>query len=200
MGVHGVIFDIGGVLETTQPMTFASDWEQKLGLDAGAIFGRLADMWLAANVGEVTEAELHQAISQRLDLSPAHVENIVSDMWEQYLGVANDELIAYLSRLRPRYRTGLLSNSAVGAREREQAAYGFENLVDDIVYSHEVGIEKPDPRIYELACTRLGVAATEVVFVDDADIAIAGAEAVGFTTIKHVSNAETIAALDTLLS
>jgi hypothetical protein len=38
------------------------------------------------------------------------------------------------------------------------------------------------------------------VFVDDADIAIAGAEAVGLITIKHVSNAETIAALDALLS
>jgi putative hydrolase of the HAD superfamily len=45
-----------------------------------------------------------------------------------------------------------LSNSFVGAREREQAAYGFEDLVDEIVHTHEVGMSKPDPQIYALVC------------------------------------------------
>ncbi len=60
-------------------------------------------------------------------------------------GTANTDLIEYARRLRPRYRTGILSNSFVGAREREQAAYGFEDLVDEIIYSHECGMSKPDP-------------------------------------------------------
>lgn len=60
-----------------------------------------------------------------------------------------------------------MSNSFVEAREREQDAYGFEDLVDEIVYSHEVGMCKPDPRIYELTCMRLGVGPEEMVFLDD---------------------------------
>lgn len=91
----------------------------------------------------------------------------MAEMWEQYLGVANSELIEYARGLRPRYRTGILSNSFVEAREREQDAYGFEDLVDEIVYSHEVGMCKPDPRIYELTCMRLGVGPEEMVFLDD---------------------------------
>ena len=51
----------------------------------------------------------------------------------------------------------ILSNSFVGAREREQAAYGFEDLVDEIIYSHECGMSKPDPGIHALACERLRV-------------------------------------------
>ena len=62
-----------------------------------------------------------------------------------------------------------MSNSFVGAREREQAAYAFEDLVDEIVYSHEAGMSKPDPRIYALICARLDVRAQETVFLDDAD-------------------------------
>jgi putative hydrolase of the HAD superfamily len=87
----------------------------------------------------------------------------------------------------------------VGARERERAAYGFEELVDDIVYSHEVGMAKPDPRIYLLACSRLDVTPGDVVFVDDSEVAVAGAESVGMTTIRHVNNTATISALDALL-
>ncbi len=50
-----------------------------------------------------------------------------------------------LCRIRAEHRTGILSDSFAGAREREQAACGFEGLVDEIVYSHEVGMSKPDP-------------------------------------------------------
>jgi hypothetical protein len=67
----------------------------------------------------------------------------MADIWREYLGTANKELIDYARRLRPRYRTGILSNSFVGARQREQAAYGFEDLVDEIVYSYEVGMSSP---------------------------------------------------------
>lgn len=48
------------------------------------------------------------------------------------LGTANTERIEYARRPRSRYRTGTLSNSFVGARERDQAAYGFEDLVEEI--------------------------------------------------------------------
>jgi putative hydrolase of the HAD superfamily len=55
----------------------------------------------------------------------------VKSYGEGPLGSANTELIEYARRPRPRYRTGILSNSFVGARDRERAAYGFEDLVDE---------------------------------------------------------------------
>nr|WP_211299586.1 HAD-IA family hydrolase [Amycolatopsis lexingtonensis] len=120
-------------------------------------------------------------------------------MWVRYLGVGNNELIEYVRQLRPRYRTGILSNSFVGAREREQEKYRFEELVDEIVYSHEVGMSKPDPRIYELTCARLGVVSEEMVFVDDVESNIASAREAGIHAILYRDNAQAIAEIETAL-
>jgi putative hydrolase of the HAD superfamily len=124
----------------------------------------------------------------------------MADVWREYLGTANAELIDYARRLRPRWRTGIVSNSFVGAREREQAAYGFEDLVEEIVYSHEVGFSKPDPRIYALACTRLDVAPEETVFLDDSDVCVTGARDVGIHAVRFHDNAQAIAEIEKLLT
>lgn len=200
MEFDAVLFDIGGVLEVVESMDFSSKYEDLLGLPAGTIAGHTADLWPAGALGLRTEDEIRREMSSRVNLSAAVVEEIFEDMWAQYLGTADIELTNYLAGLRPRLRTGLLSNSFVGAREREETAYGFSGLVDDIVYSHEVGIAKPDQEIYALACRRLDVDPTRTVFVDDAQIAVDGAAAVGMTTILHDDTHSTIAQLDTLLT
>ena len=124
----------------------------------------------------------------------------MADIWREYLGTPNTELIDYARQLRPRYRTGILSNSFVGAREKEHAAYGFEDLVDDIIYSHEAGMSKPDPRIYALACARLGVRPGESVFVDDTDYCVAGAREVGMHAVHFRHNAQVIHEIEVLLA
>jgi putative hydrolase of the HAD superfamily len=124
----------------------------------------------------------------------------MADLWREYLGTANAEMIEYARQLRPRYRTGILSNSFVGAREREQTAYGFEDLVDEIVYSHEAGMGKPDPRIYALACARLDVQPREMVFLDDADRCVAGAREAGIHAVRYRDNAQAITEIEDLLT
>ena len=47
--------------------------------------------------------------------------------------------------------SAIISNSFVGAREKEAEAYQFDTICDFIIYSHEVGLRKPDPRIFALA-------------------------------------------------
>jgi putative hydrolase of the HAD superfamily len=68
-------------------------------------------------------------------------------------------------------------------------------LFDVVVESAVEGLRKPDPRIYELTCERLGVAPHEVVFLDDLGINLKPARAMGMTTIKV---ADPRAALDEL--
>jgi HAD superfamily hydrolase (TIGR01509 family) len=87
----------------------------------------------------------------------------------------------------------------VGAREREQERYRFEELVDEIIYSHEVGMSKPDPRIYELTCARLGVRPDEMVFVDDVEPIVASAREAGIRAVHYRDNVRAIAEIETLL-
>ena len=97
-------------------------------------------------------------------------------------------------------RPRILSNSADGARRDESRRYGFPELVDDIVYSHEVGLAKPDPAIFHLACMRLGVQPVEAVFIDDVAANVDGAAGAGLHAVQHESTQATISAVDALLT
>ncbi len=200
MAIRAVVFDIGGVLEITPDLGIGRRWEARLGLDAGGLGARTADVWQAGSIGTITLDGVHQAIRERLGLDESQLAAFMADVWQEYLGTANTELIEYVRGLRPRFRTGILSNSFVGAREREQAAYGFEDLVDDIVYSHEAGMTKPDPRIYALACDRLGVQPGEAVFLDDSGPCVAGARDAGLHAVHYRSNAQARAEIGRLLA
>lgn len=75
--------------------------------------------------------------------------------------------VAVLRRLRQLgYKLGLLSNSSDAAQE-PIGSLGFRALFDDVVLSHEVGLLKPHPAIYQLACERLGVEPRECAFIAD---------------------------------
>ena len=199
MAVRAVVFDIGGVLEITPDLGIDRLWEARLGLAGGELDERMGDVWTGGGLGTLTLEEVHQAIRDRLGLGEQQLTAYMADLWREYLGTANTELIEYARRLRPRYRTGILSNSFVGAREREQAAYGFEDLVDEIVYSHEVAMAKPDPRIYALVCARLEVQPEEAIFLDDTDQAVAGAREAGMHAVRYRDNAQAIEEIEKLL-
>jgi FMN phosphatase YigB (HAD superfamily) len=62
-----------------------------------------------------------------------------------------------------------------------------------------VGLHKPQPEIYLLACERLGVEPADAIFVDDLRENIAGAEAVGMTGVLHRDPTETVSRLEDLL-
>jgi len=200
MVIQAVVFDIGGVLALVEPMDYDRRWESELNLAEGTIGTAMADVWAAGALGRVTEDEVHQAMADRLGLAAEQVDLVMADLWRQYLGVANTELIEYARALRPAYRTGILSNSFVGAREREHREYGLGDLVDELIYSHEVGMSKPDPALWQLTCRRLGVAPGELVFVDDAPRLVASAREFGIEAVLFRDTAQVIADVGALLA
>lgn len=199
MPIRAVIFDIGGVLEMTPETGWEDRWAIELGLERAELSRRLEPLWSPGAMGAVTLTEVERETAEVLGLGGARLSALMDDIWNEYLGTLNEELARYFSALRPRYRTGILSNSFVGARERERAAYGFEEMCDLIVYSHEEGLQKPDPRAYRLTCERLGVAPREAVFLDDREANVDGARAVGMAAVRFVDNAQAIAELGTQL-
>jgi epoxide hydrolase-like predicted phosphatase len=198
--MRAVILDIGGVLEYTPPTGHTAAWEAELGLAAGELDRRMDDVFRGGSVGTVSEQEVYAALVERLGLSPADLERFVAGLWDEYCGSLNAELTEWFAGLRPRYRTGIVSNSFVGAREHEEQRYGFAGITDTIVYSHEAGVRKPDPAIYLLACEQLGVRPEEVVFLDDKEVAVEGARAVGMSAVLFRDNAQAISDVEELLA
>jgi putative hydrolase of the HAD superfamily len=193
MAIRAIVFDIGGVLEFNPRLGVNQKWEQKLGLPSGELDKRLYDLWRGGSIGTISEEEVHRRIREITGISEADVNAYMNDNWEEYVGTLNVELTTYFSSLRPQYKTAILSNSFVGAREREQELYHFEDITDLIIYSHEVGMCKPDPRIYALTCERLGVQPSKVIFLDDVEQAIDAARALGIHGIVFKDNRQAIA-------
>ncbi len=83
--------------------------------------------------------------SRALGLSAAQTDEFMADMWDWYRGELDGELLDFARDLRPRCGTAILSNSGAGARREEERRYGFAADFDPILYSHEIGLAKPDP-------------------------------------------------------
>jgi putative hydrolase of the HAD superfamily len=200
--IQAVAFDLGDVLERIAPFEqFSERWRTRLGMTGPDFAAAVAtvDPERASRIGGLTEAEFTQHYATALGLTGAQTAEFIAELWDWYCGELDAELVGFAASLRPRFRTGILSNSMAGARREEQARYGFEQLVDVVVYSHEAGVAKPDPRAFLLLCDQLGVGPAELVYLDDVPGHIAAARELGIHGIVHVSAPESIAAVMALL-
>lgn len=111
----------------------------------------------------------------------------------------NDELLNFILEKRNQYKTAMLSNvSAViwNYYTPEQ----MEKYFDRVVLSYQEAIAKPDPRIYQLVCERLGVEPSECVFADDNEINVDAANKIGMHGIVFTSNSDYFAKLKEILA
>ena len=198
MAIRAVVLDIGGVLEVVDDDVFPAPAERRLGLAPGTIAGGLAGLPGDAVVGEVTECQVRAEWQRTLGLDDRQVDALLDDFWRWYVGTLDRELFDWFAGQRPARLTAILSNSGPGARERERF-HGFEDVTDDIVYSHEVGLAKPDPAAYALVTRRLRVEAGEVLFLDDVEANVVAARALGWHAVLHRDTASSIAEMERII-
>ncbi len=96
-------------------------------------------------------------------------------------------------------RIGLLTNNVKEFGENWRAMFPIEELCEDVVDSSHVGMRKPERAIYELTCTRLGIAPGDAVFVDDNADNIVAARDFGMEAVHFVEPWKALAELDEVL-
>ncbi len=204
MPIRAVVFDIGGVLERVDDFeaVLSAAWRERLGMSPEEFRAALAaiDPGHLSETGQMSEAEWAARCAACLRLSPAQQREFAADVWDWYCGELDEELMAFAASLPTHLRTAIISNSADGARREELARYAFDEIFDPIIYSHEVGLAKPDPAVFELACSLLDVAPAEMIFVDDVPGHVAAARNLGIHAILHRSTPETITEINSLLA
>ena len=116
-------------------------------------------------------------------------EEIVDSLWEahQKFGlwtVAIDGAPETIAELKRRgLRIGVVSN-AEGRVEHDLEAAGYRGLLETVVDSHLVGVEKPDPEIFRIALKRMKVKPEGAVYVGDLpSVDVAGARAAGLAAV-----------------
>ncbi len=186
-----ILWDLGGVLLRTE------DWEPRhcldrmLDLPNGKIYELVfeSEMSRNATVGEATNDELWMRVGEQLELSSDKLTLVRDEFWS---GDQIDmELIRFIRARKTETKMGLLSNGWPSTRRFLDERWHIADIFDDVVISAEVGVAKPDRRIYQLALDQMGVEAEQTIFIDDFIENIEGARELGIHGI-HFQDPRTI--------
>lgn len=179
----GTLFDVHSAAETIR---------DRLGNRAGELSAlwrgkQLEYTWLRSLMGR--HADFAQVTAEALDyaLAACGIEDpsLLETLPSAYLRLAPyPEARATLEALRRRgRRTAILSNGTPGMLSSlvEHAELG--PLLDEVLSVEEVGVFKPDARVYRLACDRLALAPREILFLSSNAWDVAGAASFGMTVV-----------------
>lgn len=203
----GLLLDFGGVLTTSVTESF-SRFAVADGIDPPALEGAMraiakeGDVFQAVETGRIGIDEFERSLAAALSVRLGRAVDPEGLKTRMFAGVEPDPaMIAAVRAARVAgVRTAMVSNSwgnteGPGGYPREQ----FDELFDAVVISAEVGIRKPDPKIFLLATERIGCAPADCAFVDDFPVNVEGARAVGMHGVLHTSTPSTIAELERFL-
>ena len=197
--IRAVMFDFGGVISSSPFEAFAR-FERENGLPSEFI--RTVN---ATNPNDNAWARLERS---EVDLDAfgalwsAEARALGHDVdgrlvLQMLAGEIRHRMVAAIRACRTRYKTACLTNNFLSAEaEVSEAVASVYTLFDAVLESRVLGVRKPDPRFYELACEAVGVRPDESVFLDDLGVNLKPARALGMHTIKVTDPDEALAELE----
>ncbi|TDD05822.1 HAD family phosphatase [Nonomuraea deserti] len=207
--VTGVLIDWGGVL-TTSLSDSIGRWIREDRIDADHYYVVMREMVDHAYGEGAGESTVHALERGELD-GPAFERDLAARLLtlDGVPPVAEgllDRMFAGFERVEAMYdvlrdvrkngvKTCLLSNSWANTYARDD----WDDLFDAVVISGEVGMRKPEPRIFHHALGQIGLPGEECVFIDDIEANILAARALGIAGIHHRDAESTITELESLL-
>ena len=198
MSIRAVFIDFGGVIVRTEDKGPRTRQAERLGMtfrDLEKIIFE-SDSSQRASTGEIPEEAHWQAVAEVLGVSRQEADKITAPFFS--CDRADVALLDFLRSLRPERKVGLISNAWSGLRAFI-TSQKFDDVFDEMIISAEVGLMKPDPRIYRLALDKLGTHPEESVFLDDVPINVEAARAVGMSAIQFTQPEKTLEELKQLL-
>ena len=210
MGFQAVLWDFGGVV-TTSPFDNFNRYEAGRGLPLNFIRGVNAinhqdNAWAKFESSRCSVEEFDELFARETAAAGHEIRG--HDVIGLLGGDVRPRMVKVLQRCKQDYRVACLTNNAnagqgTGMSSTNQQADDVKavmRLFDVIIESSKEGMRKPDPRIYALACARVGVAPHAVVYLDDLGINLRPARDLGMTTIKVVTEQQAIDDLSRILA
>lgn len=208
--VRAVIWDFGGVF-TTSPFEAFARYERERGIPEGFIRKVNAtdpdtNAWAQFERNQLSYDEFDAAFREESAAlgHPIGGREVIALL----AGDVRPEMVRALDLVRERLTCACITNNVAAGEgpgitftaEKTRAVEAIMARFDLIVESSKEGVRKPDPRIYEIACERLGIAPEEAVYLDDLGINLKPARAMGMTTIKVEAPGPALDALEAAVS
>jgi putative hydrolase of the HAD superfamily len=186
MAYRAVFFDLGGVV-VGSPLHAIARYEREQGISAGAI-NRVVlttghgGAWSRLERGELTLADFYEAFDADCAAAGHHISARDLMLLVAEASTPRPAMLTAVARIRERgLIAGAITNNWIAEDDRTSF---FRPIFDVVIESAVVGIRKPVPRIYTLACEAVRVTPAESVFLDDIGLNLKAARALGMTTIK----------------
>lgn len=194
--IEAVIWDLGGVILRTEDRRLRAAWESRLNLPEGELDQLVfaGEMGRKAALGQAQAEDVWQWVGSRLELTPEELERLQQEFWQG--DQLDGALVQFIRELRQDCRTALLSNAWPGMRQMIENEWGIADCFDDLFISAELGLAKPDPKIYRLALDRLSLPPARAVFVDDFSENVRAAAALGLHAIQFLSSKQAMQAVN----
>ena len=194
--IKAALFDFGGVI-LSSPFDAFARYETDQGLPEGFIRGLNAtnpdtNAWARLERSEVDFDEFCVLFEKEASEAGGVIDARV--VMSLLAGELRPAMVEAVKRCRERLKTACLTNNFVtGPGSRRD---GMDSMFDAVIESSRVGVRKPDPRFYTLACEILEIEPSEAVFLDDLGVNLKPARTLGMTTIKVTDPDDALAELE----
>jgi len=198
--LRAVVFDLGGVLLRTMDQEPRRMLATRLGVSLHDLYYHVfsSESSRLATLGLISADKHWEQVRFHLGILPDELPRVIQQF---FVGDLLDQsLLAYLRALRVHLKVALLSNAWDNLRSMLENEWKIASAFDEVVISAEVGLAKPDHRIYQLILNRLGVEAGEAVLVDDFEENVDGARWLGMRAIHFRSPDQARAELERMLN
>jgi putative hydrolase of the HAD superfamily len=196
-----VLWDFGGVI-LSSPFEAFEAYESANGLPRGFIRSVNAtnpddNAWARLERSDVTALEFDALFADEAETLGHRVPG--EDVLGLLAGSVRPEMVTALDRvIAAGYTTACLTNNVSGGEARPEVETVMARF-HHVVESSRVGVRKPEPRFYEIACATAGVDPGDCVFLDDLGVNLKPARAMGMTTIKVLDPEQAIDDLQAVL-
>ena len=189
-----LVFDLGGVLFNFDGVAGVADLTGMSQDEAhGAIVASHAVH--ALETGEIGADAFGQQFAAELGVSLSSVEMV--ELWASWEAGPKPGSVRLLESLRDRHRIACLTNNNAIHWSRLCTLHNADRLFHKCYVSHEIGLMKPDPRLFEHVVADLGAPAPEIVYFDDRQDIVEAADAFGLNAHQVTSPEHIRAVLET---
>jgi putative hydrolase of the HAD superfamily len=198
--IEAVLFDFGGVLSTS-PFDAFERHEVAQGVAVGFIRTLNAtnphdNAWARLERNEVDFDQFCDEFEAEAVAAGGQVD--ARALFATMSGEMRPEMLEAVRRCHQHFKTGLLTNNFITPETTARHQEVF-SLFDVVVQSAVVGVRKPDPRFYLLACHELGIEPANAVFLDDLGVNLKPARQLGMRTIKVVDPTDALTELEAIV-
>ena len=189
--IKAIIFDCFGVMLANAYVAHVA----RLREENPEALERVHEISRAADKGLISVDEAREQIAEEFGVTSEALKQL-----EAHGEQRNVELLAYAKSLRATYKVAMLSN--IGSRERLDVRFlpgELDDVFELVIASGDVGYIKPEPEIYELTATRLGVLPEECIMIDDNLEFCEGATRAGMTSLQFLSNTQVMQTIPLLI-